>query len=381
MGHESAPSGCPVTQHPDGVWHVTGHPEAVRVATTPEVFASGGRRHRHIPGGLDGQEHRRFRAIVDAHLSAERIRGLMPMIRQISEDLVAGIISRSGPVEIVGDLGQHVAVQVQCRWLGWPPELHETLLEWIDASVAASRSGEPARNTEVAEAFDRIVSDIVDARRALEATGARLHEDPTTALLHERVEDPGAPGGVRDLTHAELVSILRNWTAGDLGSIAASIGVVVHHVARDQPEQRRLRALAHEEDAHSEALDAAVDEMLRIDDPFPANRRTTTREADLAGQQLPAGAPVSIDWAQANRDERAFGDPDGYRPATHRPENLVYGVGPHVCPGRLLATMQIRGALAALLRATTGIALDPQRPALRQPGSARGFDAVWTLLT
>ena len=34
----------------------------------------------------------------------------------------------------------------------------------------------------------------------------------------------------------EIVSILRNWTAGDLGSIATSIGVIVHFLAT-HPEE------------------------------------------------------------------------------------------------------------------------------------------------
>lgn len=377
---ESTPGECPVVVLPDGSWAVRGHADVLRVATTPEVFASGGRRHRHIPNSLDGDEHRRFRALVDKHLDDSRILPLMPMITEVADRLAANLVAAGGSMEVVQDYGRHVAVQVQCRWLGWPQDLHESLLTWIDDNFAASRSDDPARNAEIAQRFDTIVSGIVAARRAREAAGEALPDDPTTALLHEAVEDPDAPGGRRPLTHAELVSLLRNWTAGDLGSIAASIAVVVHGVAKYPSVQDHLRALAHDEVTHSEELDSAVDEMLRINDPFPTNRRVTTQETDLAGHRAPEGTAVTINWTAANRDERVFGDPDAYQPARNRTANIVYGAGPHVCPGRVLSSLQIRGALASLLRATTRITLDPQRPPVRYPWPSRGFDAVPVLL-
>lgn len=378
---EGTPGECPVVVLPDGSWAVRGHAEVLRVATTPELFSSGGRRHRHIPNSLDGDEHRRFRAIVDRHLDDGRILPLAPMIREVTDQVATTMVASSRRAEIVQDFGRHVAVQVQCRWLGWPTELEPELLRWIDDNFAASRSGDAASNAEVAERFDRIVSDVIENRRAREGAGEHLPDDPTTGLLRERVEDPDAPDGHRPLTHAEVVSLLRNWTAGDLGSIAASIGVVVAHVGGEQAEQARLRTLARDEEANSVTLDAAVDEMLRINDPFPTNRRVATGDTTIAGHPAPAGTAVAINWTAANRDERVFGDPDAYRPEANRTANIVYGAGPHVCPGRVLSTLQIRGALAALLRATSSVTLDDARPPVRYPFPSRGFDTVPVTLT
>jgi cytochrome P450 len=47
------------------------------------------------------------------------------------------------------------------------------------------------------------------------------------------------------LTDADIVSMLRNWTAGDLGSLAAAIGVVVHLLATHRDVQEALRAHFH----------------------------------------------------------------------------------------------------------------------------------------
>lgn len=377
---ESTPGECPVVRLPDGTWAVRGHADVLHVAQTPEIFSSAARSHLHVPNGMDGAEHRRFRAVIDEHLDDSRILPLAAMIAQVAEHAAADLVARTGGADILHDFGRLVAVRVQSRWLGWPAELEDELLGWIDDNFAATRSGDPSRNAAVAEHFDRIVDGILSTRREQRTAGQVLPDDPTTALLDQHVEDPEAPGGSRLLTHPELVSTLRNWTAGDLGSIASSIGVVVHHVAADPDMQERLRALSHREADHLEDLDAAVDEMLRIDNPFPFNKRVTTQATQLAGYTLPAQTPLFINWTAANRDERVFGDADAYRPTQNRAANIVYGAGPHICPGRVLSTLQIRGALAALLRATTSITLDPDRTPVREAFPSRGFETVPVLL-
>lgn len=379
---ETTPGRCPVVVLEDGTWAVRGHAEVLHVATTPEIYSSAARRHLHVPNAMDGDEHRRFRAVVDRHLDDAVIAPLWPMVRRVCDDAAVELLE-DGPgarVDALHDLGRPVAVRVQSRWLGWPESLEDELLAWIEDNFAATASGDPVRNAAVAAHFDRIVHEVVQARRDLEARGEPLPDDPTTRLLHDEVEDPDAPGGRRPLTDPELVSMLRNWTSGDLGSIAASVGVVVLRVARDPGLQEELRALAREEERHTEELDAAVDEMLRIDDPFPSNRRVVTRATELAGYPVPEGTPVAINWTAANRDERVFGDPDAYRPRENRAANIVYGAGPHVCPGRLLSTLQIRGALAALLRATTRIAPDPGREPTREAWPSRGWATVPVVL-
>jgi cytochrome P450 len=173
--------------------------------------------------------------------------------------------------------------------------------------------------------------------------GASAPRDPTTELLHVRLN--GTP-----LPEADVVSILRNWTAGDLGSIAAALGVAIHFLATHPNVQSALRADPAD-------LAPAIDEMLRIDDPFLVNRRIVTRETHIAGYTLEPGTRVYLNWTSANRDEAVFANPDAYRPHENASGNLVYGIGPHVCPGRPLATLELVIAVATLLQQTSSIEL------------------------
>ena len=82
-----------------------------------------------------------------------------------------------------------------------------------------------------------------------------------------------------------------------------------------------------------------------------------------------------LDWREANRDPDAFDDPGAYDPEGHADRNLVYGTGPHVCPGRPLATLELRVLVRRLLRAGT-VVHDGARPAERETAPVAGFRTV-----
>jgi cytochrome P450 len=61
-----------------------------------------------------------------------------------------------------------------------------------------------------------------------------------------------------------------------------------------------------------------------------------------------------------------FGDPDAYRPDEHAADNLVYGTGIHVCPGRPLATLELVVAIRPLLQLTSHVELAPDAASQRE---------------
>jgi cytochrome P450 len=323
---------CPVARSPRGVT-LFRHADVVAAAADPVTFSSAASAHRMVPNALDPPEHAAFRAVIDPFFAPERMAALEPRIRRIARQVVDAL-PRGEAVDAVAEIGYPFAVRAQTDWLGWQGTEGE-LLAWMRENHAATRSTDRSRTAAVAAAFDAIVLAQVQRRRRM---GAAAPADPTTELL-------GVVVNGRRLPDADIVSILRNWTAGDLGSIAAALGVVVHFLATHPEVQDALRRGRGN-------LAAAIDEMLRIDDPFLVNRRVTTVETRIAGFVLEPGTRVYLNWTSANRDEAVFGDPDSYRPEGHAPRNLVYGTGIHACPGRPLATMELVAMVQALLATT-----------------------------
>lgn len=322
--------GCPVARTDEGIF-VVGHEEARAVALNPETFSSAVSAHLQLPNGLDGDEHARWRGLVDSYLGPERVRAAEPEFARTAAEIVAGL--RPGTVEAVMGLGASFAVRGMLRWLGWPEDLAGELVQWVKDNQAATRSGDRDATAEVARRYDAIVRGVVEPRRA--PPGA--YQDVTAELARDRSLG-------RELSVEELVSVLRNWTAGDLGSMAACVGVIAYGLANHTELQDRLSQAVSDEE-----YEAILNELLRIDDPFVSNRRKATRPALLGGEEIAAGEVIHVHWTGANRDPRTFESPDEPRPSENAPENLVWGIGPHACPGRGLSLMELRVFFRALL--------------------------------
>lgn len=360
--YDAMRSRCPVAHGPDGAWTLFSHAAVTAAALDHETFSNAVSRHLQVPNGLDGPEHTAFRAVIERYFTAARVRALVPTVQSIATHL-AGRLDAPGQVDAVA-LGARFAVRGACAWLGWPVELEDELLTWVADNRAATRSRDQARTAETARRFDAVVRRQTETRRR---AGDAAPDDVTTELTRERVDG-------RPLTDEEIVSILRNWTGGDLGSMALCTGVVLAHLADHPPLQARLRAGVSDRE-----LDAVLDEILRLDDPFVSNRRVATASVELDGRQIAEGDLVVLHWTAANRDPRLFA-PGRFDPAGHAPYNLVWGLGKHVCPGRPLATMELRVLVRAVLAATSSIEPDPERPREREVPPAGGYASVPLLL-
>lgn len=325
-------AGHKVARNRRGEWVLLGHEEVRAAALDVGRYSSAVSAFLQIPNGLDGEEHAEARAVLDPYMGAEALAPYEQKFREVARELVAEL----GPdVDAVGELGAVFAVRAQSAWLGWDKNLEGALLEWMRENHAASRSGDRVRMACAADDFDELIRRVLQPRR----------EEPTDDLTSQLMAD-GWKG--RPFTDDEIVSILRNWTGGDLGSIALCVGVIAWHLAEDPELQARLRGGVSERE-----LDAIIDEILRIDDPFVTNRRKAKCPVHVAGVDIDEGQVVKLNWTSANRDESVFGD--RFDPVGHAEQNLVYGIGPHVCPGRLLATMELRIATQELLAATSAI--------------------------
>lgn len=347
-----------VVRNHRGEWVLLRHADVVAAALDHDSFSSGVSRFLQVPNGLDGVAHTAARETLDRYFTPEALAPFAEMFATIADELLRAA-PENQPVDAVDDLGARFAVRAQSAWLGWPSDLEQPLLEWMAANHAANRSGDRSRTRKVAEDFDEIIRSVLQPRRASTAA-----TDVTGRLMADEVAG-------RPFTDAELISILRNWTGGDLGSIALCVGVLFSHLAAHPELQERLATASDDE------LDAAIDEMLRIDDPFPSNRRRTTCPVHIGGVDLPEDAVVKLHWTSANRDEAVFGDPDRFDPAGNAAHNLVYGIGKHVCPGRPLATLELRIVVRRTLHLYR---IDPVDTPAREVAPIGGYHRVPVLL-
>ena len=106
----------------------------------------------------------------------------------------------------------------------------------------------------------------------------------------------------------------------------------------------------------------AGEELLRYDGPSGAQVRIVQVAHELHGKTLEAGDRVFIMLNAANRDRRAYPDPDRVDLARDGVPHLTFGFGPHLCLGFPLARLEGEIGVPAVARRFRRIELaaDPE---------------------
>lgn len=362
LAHDEMRRRCPVAYSQELGWSIFRHADVKRVLEDHESFSNAVSEHLSVPNGMDPPEHTIYRQMIEAYFSFDRVRAFAPTCRRISDRLVSDTVRASAGVEVVSELATRFAGQVQCAFLGWPGDLHHALIDWTQRNTMASRDGDRELLSRLANEFEAIVDAQLDQR----ADDSTTHSDDVTRMLMgERVYE-------RPLSHEEISSILRNWTVGEIGTISASISILLHHLALHPDHQRFLRD-------NLAKLPSAIDEMLRVHNPLFSNRRVTRCPVNLGGQDIGAGERVTLHWISANRDEDVFEDASEVRFDRDSAENLLYGAGIHVCPGAPLARMELEVFMESLLSQTSNWSLREGSTPVYANYPACGFDNLQVL--
>ena len=321
--------------------------DIARVLRDSETFSSG---HiidmimgpvmgEHIILGMDGERHRRYRALV---ASAFR----QNVLTESEDQLVAGVANElidrfadRGRAELVGEFTFPFPTQVIAGILGLPREDYKQFQRWSIAilSFLAKQDEAIAASRQIEEYMSGILA---DRRRA-------PREDLISGLVHAELE------GER-LNDDEIFSFLRLLLPAGVETTFRSTGNLLY-LLLTHPEQldaaRSDRSL----------IPQAVEEALRLETPLLNITRLATRDTDIGGVAVPAGSTVMLMLAAANRDEHRYEAPDRFDINRMNPKpHISFGHGPHLCLGMHLARVEMRIALNLLFDRLPELRLDPE---------------------
>jgi len=349
---------CPVAYSDFLGWSLFRHEDILHVLNDHQTFSNAVSKHLTVPNGFDPPEHTGYRRVIEPYFQPQRMALFEPECRRIASNL-AQTLKRHEQIEFIGAFSHRFAVEAQCAFLGWPTEMCESLRLWTQKNQMATLSGDRDAMAEIAREFEDYVMQLLQRKRAEQVSP---NGDITASLMAQTV-------AYRPLRDEEIVSILRNWTVGEVGTLSAAIGIAVGYLSQHVDLQDRLRA-------QYSLLPDAIEEMLRMYGPLTANRRITTREVEIGGRKIGAGERISLNWVAGNRDGRVFDEPGAFRPDRDSAANLLYGAGIHMCPGAPLARMEIRVALEELLACTIRIEASADNAPTNAAYPASGFSTL-----
>jgi cytochrome P450 len=215
---------------------------------------------------------------------------------------------------------------------------------WSDDSIA--NIGAIITDDRRVEAFEGIVEFQHYFAEQLEQRRAAPRGDLMSELVQAQIDDEQAPGGHRELTMAEMLSILQQLLVAGNETTTKSITEGVKLLAEHPAVWAKLQA----DPAGYAPL--VTEEVLRLSSPTQGMFRVVTADTELAGVPIPKGARLVVVFAAANRDPQVWGDdPDRFDPdRPNHKEHLAFGKGIHFCLGAPLSRIELQAAFEGLAR-------------------------------
>jgi cytochrome P450 len=297
-------------------------------------------------GGMVGQEHRRYRQFLHPYFTKNRANHWWAekWIQPIVNRLIDSIVDR-GHANLSLDVFAKLPVQAIMASFGVPPEeaiRYKAALERVIDITISEEERQDAKRA-VADLLGPIISD----RRRLP------QDDLISLLVHGELATE--EGETRQMTDEEIHShAIQILTAGS-GTTWRQSGITLYALLTHPDQYQALLG-------DRSLLRGAIEEALRWESAAPSFPRLVTRDVELAGQRIPAGAVIEVVLAAANRDPRRWPDADRFDITRKIETNMAFGYGPHICLGMHVARTELEIVVSSIMDRLPNLRLDPAEP-------------------
>ncbi|MFN0186417.1 MAG: cytochrome P450 [Aquabacterium sp.] len=282
----------------------------------------------------DAPAHTRLRKLTSKVFHARSMQAMRPAVQRIAARLLDDI-GTEGEFDFIARFAGPLPCLVIMALLGVPASDMASLKRWSDDMalfIGSSRTSPDKYDTaeSATQAMAAYFLHLIDQRRSA----------PQPDLLSELVHLQDEQGD--RFSDDELV-------ASCILLLFAGHETTTNHIANGMlslmraPDQQALLR------ADPTLAAAAVEELLRHDGPSGAQVRVVREAHTLHGKTLKAGDRVFLMLNSANRDPRAYPDPDRLDLRRDGVPHLAFGFGLHICLGFPLARVEGEVAFPAVL--------------------------------
>lgn len=282
----------------------------------------------------DPPEHGRLRRLVGTVFNLKALEGLDDAVTGVVDHLLDRLPTDRA-VDWARDVAMPLPAYVIMDMLKIPyaayPELKEASDE-LRAFIGGARA-DGDRYTRARNGAERLASFF----RALIAERRAAPGDDFVSRMIAARDDEGR------LSEDELVATCMLVLFAGHETTTHLLGNALHALL-DHPDQlQRLRD-------QPALIDSAVEEFLRYDGPSNAIARVVKVDHHIEGRLLKAGDRVFGFANAANRDPRAFTDPQRLDIARTPNRHVTFGFGAHFCMGAPLARLEAKRCIGRLVQ-------------------------------
>jgi cytochrome P450 family 142 subfamily A polypeptide 1 len=310
---------------------------------------------------LDDPEHQAQRSLVMRRFTPRGVRDHEDRVRRLVIEILDAVVPL-GTCEAIEAIASRLPAMMIGELLGYPPEQWEQVRHWSERIMLLA--GQTSADGPPHVSHPGLVPVMQDWAETTLQLVARRRAAPRDDLISLWTHSPGW-NDKRVLDEVILV------LDGGAETTRTVIGTMIHDLARRPDQRRRLL------DDPTLLSTTAVEEFIRWVSPVLNMRRTATEDHELHGQLVRAGDELLLLYASANRDPRAFDDPDVLDVRRAHNRHVAFGFGTHFCLGAHLARLEIRVMFEELLRRLPDWELfDPAEPRIIPASFARAYDRV-----
>lgn len=302
------------------------HPEAAKV-DLPTSFL-----------WMDPPDHTRLRRLVSKAFTPTSVTDLRPRITALVTELLDAAL-QGGTIEAIEAIAYPLPLIVICELLG----VEDTeLVHRVGPHLARGFDPDFVLSPQECIARDQASRDILQHFRELIAERReRPKNDLVSGLI--QVYDSGDV-----LTEDEMLATCVTMLIAGHETTVNMVGNGLLAFVRNPDQLALLR-----EDPS--LAGPAVDEILRFDSPVHMTTRTAKRDLVVGGRTFAEGHNVCVLVGSANRDPRAFDNPDAfdvtrYAGSAATARHLGFALGIHYCMGAALARLEGEILFAMLAR-------------------------------
>lgn len=285
---------------------------------------------------MDPPAHRRMRGLLNKVFTPRAIQALRPLVTRVVDKYLAAV--DPAHFDFVQDFSALFPVDVMTTLQGVPEQDRQQIRLWIDDLLHRGPGEVEMGETGQKSAIDMAIY----YYRLIKRRRENLGDDLLSRLIEAEIErDNGEMGPLDNVEITEFATLLGGAGAETVTKLIGNAAVVF---AKYPDQWQKLL------DDRSR-IPLAVEELLRYEAPAQYNVRRSTREVTLHGATIPAGKPVFLVGASANRDPLAWSNPDTFEMDRDRTQaqNLGLGYGIHSCLGAALARLESAIALDRML--------------------------------
>lgn len=288
---------------------------------------------------MDDPDHRMYRNLTADWFLPKNLAKLDARLAVLADASVEAMIAHDGRCDFARDIAMQYPLQVILSILGLPEDDYGRMLT-LTQELFGAADEELSRGRSLEDLVQVIQDFFVYFTALTEDRRSRPTDDLASTIANAMITDPQGdtiPIGLMEaISYYVIVA-----TAGHDTTASAMAGGL--HALIENPDQlERLRR-------DPSLIATAADEIIRWVTPVKHFMRNATAPYTLAGHRFETGDAVLLSYPSANRDETVFDDPMRFDIGRSPNKHLSFGFGVHYCLGAMLARMEIKALLGALV--------------------------------